>query len=217
MGKTLAEMTAEIREVVIGKGFRPAEGGPGTNTWGDYVALLHSEISEMLEAFRSWKMKDATGSLVGLVRNCPQCGEPGAGFINGSAFCNRCDWQELPKPEGVGSEAADVLIRLLDMFDVYGIKPFDMDFEIGDVSPNYPFSGPPSTLGGWNAWLHRAASKLYPNALDIPPETASLEASHFLRAFIAFTETYHIDVMAEYERKLAYNRTREWRHGGRVL
>jgi NTP pyrophosphatase (non-canonical NTP hydrolase) len=66
-------------------------------TFGDDVALLHSEVSEMLEAYRDHGYSDMTDlTLPGDTR--------------------------LPKPEGVGSEAADILIRLLDTCARRGIN-----------------------------------------------------------------------------------------------
>lgn len=135
-GKTIPEMTAEVREINVEKGWRSAAGGPGANTFGDYIALLHSELSEALEAYRDHRLDDATG--------------PNHQFQNGGGGC--CMWCEAPdhsgpyKPEGVGSELADVLIRLVDTADVFGI-----------------------------------------------------------------------DLAAEYERKVTFNRLRPFRHGGRAL
>lgn len=67
----------------------------GNRTFGEDVALLHSEISEMLEAYRTHGAEDFTARAE--------------------------DIGVLQKPEGVGSEAADVLVRLLDTCKRYDI------------------------------------------------------------------------------------------------
>lgn len=86
----IRRMTEEVREVNVRNGWYDSG-----RSVGDGLALLHSEVSEWLEAFRSWKLADATPA--------PTADNP------------------KPKPEGVGSEAADVLIRLLDECDRQGI------------------------------------------------------------------------------------------------
>ena len=67
-------------------GFRDEESKPS-----DFVALIHSEVSEMLEEFRS-----------------------------GHAATEKY-YREDGKPEGVPAELADVIIRCMDMADYYGI------------------------------------------------------------------------------------------------
>lgn len=182
--KSLAEMTTEIRANNIEKGWRSAKGGPGDNTFGDYIALLHSEVSEALEAYRDHRLKDATA---------PET--------------PRQTW--LPKPEGVGSELADVLIRLLDMCDVFNLTPFDMDCELADVTP-IPLA--PGSFGDHLALLHFHAAQIVPTW-----RTVDQLLSTFLRALVTVAEVYGIDLTAEYERKIAYNRTRSFQHGGRTV
>lgn len=94
---TLSRMADEVERVNRANGWYEED-----RTIGDDVALLHSEASEMLEAYREHGLADMTAP--------PFPGEP----------------DRLPKPEGFGSEAADVLIRLLDTCKRRGV---DLGFE----------------------------------------------------------------------------------------
>jgi NTP pyrophosphatase (non-canonical NTP hydrolase) len=113
--KSLTRMQAEIKENCVAKGWYDTP-----VSFGEAMALLHSEVSEALEAWRIW------GPVDGTMLELPE--------------------GRSAKPEGIGSEFADVLIRLLD-----------------------------------------------------------------------YCARFDVDLGAEYERKMAYNRTRPYRHGGRSL
>jgi NTP pyrophosphatase (non-canonical NTP hydrolase) len=190
---TLGQITAEVREVNIAHGWRPADGGPGENTWGDYIALLHSEIGEALEAYRDHRLADATK---------PICGRAAAGG-------EPCPEHGPSKPEGVGSEFADVLIRLVDMKAVFGLAAFDPDEPLSEVPPA---AGPLFVLrsfGDHLTWLHFHVSQMWPSAV--------IEAPIVLSILVAIAQKYDIDLDAEYRRKIAYNYTRPYQHGGRTV
>lgn len=118
----LTGMMQEVYENTVAKGWYDKE-----RSFGDMVALLHSEVSEALEAFRDRGLEAAEEH-----------------YDVRCAMGNDC--RCTPKPIGVGSELADVFIRLLDTCHRYGI-----------------------------------------------------------------------DLANEYEKKMTYNRTRPYRHGGKSL
>lgn len=92
---TLSEMIEEVHACNVQHGWYEKE-----RTFGDDTALLHTEISEMFEAFREIGTEKRTRP--------------------------KKDGEPIGKPDDVGSEAADILIRLLDTCYRYGI---DLDEE----------------------------------------------------------------------------------------
>lgn len=128
INKTLADMQQEVYENNIAHGWFDDK-----RTFGDGIALLHSEVSEALEEYREHGVgayRKVADLAHGTTKVIPITnGEYGDG-----------------KPLGVPSEYADILIRLLDS-------------------------------------CHREG----------------------------------VDLMAEYEAKMAYNRTRPIKHGNKVM
>lgn len=205
MTVTIGVLTAEIRHNNIAHGHRPPAGTPTSNTLGDYIALLHTEIAEATEAYRDWKLADATKKVKACI------------ILHGEhEDCDEHDFAEevsVGKPEGVGSELADILIRLLDTVDVFGFTVFDPDMQLGDFADLDPQVSDPKlpplvSFGDHMAWLARRVDAVWTD-----PTRAPLA----LRAVVTVARKYGFDLDAEYERKMAYNRTRPYRHGGRTL
>ena len=133
--KGLRQMQDEVTAWCERKGWRGEGSAPVT--FGDTMALLHSEVSEALEAFRDWGLRDAT-AVVARRWICPEDGgqiTDSGGRHEPRCIKASCHYKgdgipdpnpALPKPEGVGSEFADVLIRLLDDCDRWGV---DLAFE----------------------------------------------------------------------------------------
>lgn len=96
----LYQAAEQVREVNEANGWFEEQ-----RSVGEDIALLHSEASEMLEAYREHGLADVTGEIIHIDQSDPS----GVRIFP-------------PKPEGFGSEAADVLIRLLDTCTRRGVN-----------------------------------------------------------------------------------------------
>lgn len=198
----------EVRDWTIRKGWR-GEGAP-SRTVGEECALLHSEVSEALEALRS----------VGLARWIDTDRGPE------TVDANSLDYGKF-KPEGVPSEIADVLIRLLDNYAERGLE---VNFH-GDVARDLVRH----TLNNSNMFekldrvppgdllsiVHLYISLMFQdmNELQSSPQRWGTQDWFNGLTWLLFrvSDLMGFNLMEEYSAKMQYNETRARRHGGKRL
>lgn len=158
--------------------------------WGDEVALLHSEASEALEEYR--------------VHGLRPYYEPDneTRIYTNNQIYGDC------KPLGVPSEFADVLIRLLHYTKVHDI---DLD---GPTYTAYHFNDR-STFGHGISILHSFISTAFDTANNYKISRYAVKDIYMVLRSLC--DMYGVDLFAEYEAKMAYNHTRAYRHGGKLL
>lgn len=88
-----------------------------SRTFGDLMALIHSEVSEALEEFREGHGPTETYWTA----------EADPFGVRGCVSSERTEIHR--KPEGIPTELADVIIRVLDVAGFYGI---DIDKAVAD-------------------------------------------------------------------------------------
>jgi len=168
----------------------------------DELALVLSEASEAFEAYRSW----------GFARMERHPNGSDYELQEGDDYGSAC------KPEGVGSELADVVIRL-----------YDFAYEIGKAEFNVLRSVPPiESTSDYFLHMARVAGDAHRFCMTWGEPKDAVEGE-FVRAHLSsqmdlmFTLTLQhagangINLAAEYEAKFKYNYTRTFRHGGKLL
>ena len=172
----LAKLQREAHAIAKEKGWWDEE-----RTFGDLIALVHSELSEALEAYRLHELETWPS-------------------------------QDGEIPLGVPSELADVVIRVADMAEHYD---WDLSgWEDADIS--HTIVDP--TFGDWICLIHASLTWALVGlctTLQRSEWIEPLEAA--LRLVNDMAAHYGIDLDAAIEAKMAYNRSRPYRHGGKAL
>jgi NTP pyrophosphatase (non-canonical NTP hydrolase) len=187
MLENLEKMEAEVLAYCWDKGWYDSE-----VPFAQAMALLHEEAAEAGHAWRVWGLADATPPPVQVTVT------PGV-YATGV---------QPPKPEGVGSEFADLLIRLLDDSSRYTLNLAQAYRQTeGRFAISGEFLENINTLHG----LIARASTERESGFGYEP----VALAGVLVYLEQLCEHYGIDLMAEYTRKMEYNKTRAYRHGGR--
>lgn len=177
---TLATMEAEVEAYCREKGWYDTD-----VPFEVAFALLHEEAAEAGSAWRIGGVADMTaGSAI----------NPGG--------------DEGAKPEGVGSELADIIIRLLDDSARYGLGlPARVERYKGVFALSGEFLHDVNTA---HNLICLASMKWEEGGDDHVRELTGLFC--FVQQMAGY---YQVDLSAEYARKMKYNLTRPHRHGGK--
>lgn len=169
-------------------------------TFGEIIALIHSELSEALEDYRNGR----------------QPSDQWYTWNGNDSFVSEKQVDKTWKPCGIPSELADVVIRI---FDVCGRSDWgalleesvDNYYDSGEVpecvSKERPFAENISIIHGWLTEAFRS-------------DTASLKIAYLALAVFdtkRLSEFYDIDLDTIIAEKMAYNATRPHKHGGKVI
>ena len=192
----LSELQREAHAIAKDHGWWDTE-----RTFGDLIALVHSELSEALEAYRTWDHNSAGMPAACDLEPCPH---------------PPVTLDEESNPVGVASELADVVIRVADMAEHYhwalDAAPIPEPEEWMEFSPAKSF-------GDWIGLCHIHASDAL-IAAWMPPErfiSPLVSLNLVVRTVQRMAAHYGIDLDAAIEAKMAYNRSRSYRHGGKAL
>ena len=205
------ELQTEAHAIAVAKGWYDTE-----RTFGDRVALVHSELSEALGAYRERGLESC------VLAERARVTEFGCTIVDESWVTSRPVYAApvgAAKYFGVASELADVVIRVADMAEWYGVENLQ---EWIDSLRESDLSGI-TTFGEWITCCHLLASKameeLHQDAND--PEHGAQMAFGRLGSLVLLIQRmaahWGIDLDAAIAVKMKYNRTWHYPHGGNAL
>lgn len=198
--KKIAELVKEAHQNAVNKGWWEEP-----RTYGELIALVHSEVSEALEDYRTPGIKPSD---VWYERTLA----PGV-------VAKRVKQKEATdKPCGIPSELADICIRIFDIAGKYGWgMRLEAEYQwINELEKREKWTA--LSFVGKLAVIHAELSKSleeHDYNDDLGMAIDRLAAVLVEVEFIA--KEYGIDLERAIAEKMQYNSTRPQRHGGKVL
>ena len=180
----LADLQKEAHAIAKDHGWWDEE-----RSFGDLIALVHSELSEALEAYRLHELETWPS-------------------------------QDGEIPLGVPFELADVVIRVADMAEWYGV---DLDVVVAMTrdrrKEDHPWAPNEGSFSDWIAECHELLGQAYwwKHEQQLSRVVWVEWLGSLIHNVYQMAAHYGIDLDAAIEAKMEYNRTRSYRHGGKAL
>lgn len=206
------EFAQEVHQNAVAHGWWDEE-----RSFGEVVALCHSELSEALEEHRAGRPNlwyactagNGDGTMCNPKRwmDCDMDGQE-----------ERCAYRNH-KPEGIAVELADCIIRVLDYM---GKERFDVDALLREapkaVMCDVPVRVYAASLGDHIARWHLLLSLAYACWCNSAgTHAAALRMALCICEIVEWTEKAGVDMEKILDIKHEYNKTRPYRHGGKAL
>lgn len=185
---SLNELAKEAHQIAVEHGWWDPE-----PSFGDLVALMHCELSEALKEYAD--------------------GRPLVYFLEANGFVvSDMSERRGEKPEGIAVELGDCIIRILDWAGHEGV---DMDRVFSAVKADRLKwdMDKISHFGDFISGLHNILSMAYTDEEENQGVYFCMVIDYIQEAL----KRSGVDLDAIIREKMAYNRTRPYRHGGKVL
>ena len=203
MALDLNELAREAHQIAVEHGWWEKK-----PTFGELVALMHSELSEALEEYRAGRPMVWHACMTS-DEDTPCTKEECGDWYNG-----KCELTCLsPKPEGIAVELADCIIRILDWA---GHESVDMEgilFEAMEAHKDQPEEE--QRFGEFISALHNLLSMAYCDADD--RNDRDIYMGLVIYYILENMERAGVEMDGIIREKMEYNRTRPYRHGGKTL
>lgn len=179
---------------------------------GEVMALIHSEWSEALEEYRAGR------PMLWYAVNC-DCTTCANRPVMHEEICEGYQCSENHKPEGIAVELIDGCIRIFDLVGFYkaDLSHVDFDAYVSECSERLGANPLPHVIATAH-WKTSEAFALFMGFnTDFKPEEGFSELVVLCLSICGWVKHQGIDPVKLLIEKHEYNKTRPYKHGGKVI